>query len=155
MTGEPWALEPLDPAVLAETIDALTDRLAAQEEMLTAVVARLDREQPAAGRWNRREADDSRTTELDAELATWVDWLVARYQLVHSRYQVPPCWAQHPVAVEELTALMVAWQASYTGQSATGDALIAWHDRWLWPCLTRLNEGLQVWNGCRAGRHQG
>jgi hypothetical protein len=52
------------------------------------------------------------------------------------------------VAVEELTALMVAWKAAYSQkEAAPSEALVNWHDRWLWPTLHRLNIQLRVCAG--------
>jgi len=147
-------LEPLDPSLLAETLAALADRLSAQEDLLAALVDRLDQDQPTGGPWTWRSMSEPQQQSLMTELRGWVDWLVERYRLGATRHQIPPCWAEHPVAVEELTALMVAWKAAYANRNrGPSDDLIGWHDRWLWPCLTRLNEQLQVWNACRAGSH--
>ena len=154
--GRPTAtpIEALDPVLLAETLAALSDRLAAQEDLLAALVERLDQDEAPGGRWAWRHLNQSQQQALLAELTDWVTWLIERYQLDSTRHQIPTCWAQHPTAVEELTALMVAWQSAYAGHNrAPRDDLINWHDRWLWPCLTRLNEQLSVWNACRAGRH--
>jgi hypothetical protein len=156
MSPDPWTppLEPLDPVLLAETLAALSDRLSAQEDLLAALVERLDRDEAPSGKWTWRHLTKPQAEKLLAELTDWVTWLVDRYQLDHTRHQIPPCWAEHPVAVEELTGLMVSWKAAYTGPDRPpSDNLIAWHDRWLWPCLTRINEGLQIWNRCRAGQH--
>ena len=152
--GNQLPLEPLDPGLLAETLAALADRLAAQEELLAVLAADREPETPPSGPWTWRHLTEHQRETLTAELSEWVDWLRERYQLGATRHQIPTCWAEHPVAVEELTALMVAWKAAYTGKTRSpSDSLIAWHDRWLWPCLARLNEQLQVWNACRAGRH--
>jgi hypothetical protein len=65
---------------------------------------------------------------------------------------IPPCWFLHPVAVEELTALMVAWKAAYSQkQTAPSDSPVNWHDRWLWPTLHRLN--VQLACGTNGGTH--
>ena len=156
--GEPWLkpqpAEPLDPTLLAETLAALSDRLAAQEDLLAALVDKLDQDDAPGGQWTWRYLKPEQQEALLAELTDWVTWLTERYQLGSTRHQIPPCWAEHSVAVEEFTALMVAWKAAYAGRTRPPrDDLINWHDRWLWPCLTRLNEQLSVWNGCRAGQH--
>lgn len=146
--------EPLDPVLIAETLSALADRLAAQEELLAVLATEREAAESLEGPWAWRHLTDAQREALIGELDEWVNWLRDRYQLGATRHQIPGCWAQHPVAVEELTALMVAWKSVYTGQSrGPSEGLIAWHDRWLWPCLSRLNEQLQVWNACRAGRH--
>jgi len=148
-------LEPLDPALLAETLAALSDRLAAQEDLIAALIERLDHDEHPGGPWAWRYLTEAQSRRLLQELQDWVGWLVGRYELGATRHQIPPCWDQHPVAVEELTGLMVAWKAAYTSRNrGPSDDLLAWHDRWLWPCLARLNEQLQVWNACRAGEHR-
>ncbi len=158
-------VEALDPVLLAETIAALSDRLSAQEGLIAALLDRLEDDDTdldpttvrgtPSGRWAWRYLTPAKQEALLAELTDWVTWLSDRYQLASSRHQIPPCWAEHPVAVEELTALMVAWKAAYTTPSrGPSDDPIAWHDRWLWPCLTRLNEQLHIWNTCRGGGHR-
>ncbi len=147
-------IEPLDPVLLAETLAALADRLAAQEELLAVLLDERGASGTPSGPWAWHHLNPVQQEALLAELTDWVNWLVDRYQLGATRHQVPACWGQHPAAVEELTGLFVAWKAAYLGRSRDpSDGLIAWHDRWLWPCLTRLNEQLAVWNACRAGRH--
>ena len=147
-------VEPLDPMLLAETLAALSDRLTAHEDLLAALVERLDQDEHPGGPWAWRFLTEPQRQALLAELRDWVDWLTTRYELDSTRHQIPACWSEHPVAVEELTGLMVAWQSAYSARSrGPSDDLIAWHDRWLWPCLARLNEQLQVWNACRAGVH--
>ena len=149
-------VESLDPALLAETLSALADRLAAQEELLALLADEREAAAAPGGPWAWRSLTPTQQEALLTELRDWVDWIRDRYQLGATRHQIPKCWAQHPVAVEELTALMVAWKAAYTGQAeGPFDGPIAWHDRWLWPCLIRLNEQLSVWNACRAGLHGG
>ncbi len=76
-----------------------------------------------------------------------MDWLVVRYELTSEHSTVPPCWYRHPVAVEEFAAVMAAWQAAYHGPDSPRDDLIAWHDRWLWPCLDRLATRAS-WRSC-------
>lgn len=148
-------VEPLDPRLLAETLAALSDRLAAQEDLLAELLDRLDADLHPGGPWAWRYLTEAQQEALMTELRVWVSWLVDRYELGSTRHQVPPCWSEHPVAVEELTGLMVAWKAAYTNKNrGPSDDLLAWHDRGLWPCLARLNEQLQVWNACRKGSHR-
>lgn len=50
---------------------------------------------------------------------------------------------------------MVAWQGAYSQDEGTpSDALINWHDRWLWAALHRLNVQLRVWPKCTGGTHE-
>ncbi|MEU8244062.1 hypothetical protein AB0C07_37890 [Actinoplanes missouriensis] len=99
-------------------------------------------------RWSWRHADPRTVAQLWEELISWVNWLVPRYELTGEAAPIAPCWYRHPVAVEELTALMASWQAAYQGRPETPrDDLIAWHDRWLWPTIDRL-QARAGWRGC-------
>jgi len=151
---EPVPVEPLDPVMLAEVLEALALRQEAVERAVDALSRRLGTT-PAEGPWSWRALGPSRRRELFTQLREWVDWLITRYELRAEAQTIPPCWYRHPVAVEELTALMVAWQAAYTAdEGAPSDALINWHDRWLWPALHRLNVQLRVWPKCTGGTHE-
>jgi len=136
---------------LAWGVGRETDDLQAALDILT---ARLDQLEPPAP-----EAvvtgEDERTPEPQAwvdyatakdwqDLAGWVDWLMATYDVIPSR-AVLPCWPAHRGVAEELAALRTAWRAAaLAGRASTpSDALIFWHDRWLHPCLLRLREAFQ------------
>ena len=152
--GDPVPIEPLDPLMLAEVLEALALRQAALERAFDALHRRLATT-PKDGPWAWAAFGTARRRELFVQLRDWVDWLITRYDLRAETQTIPPCWYRHPVAVEELTALMVAWQGAYCAdEAAPSDALIAWHDRWLWPTLHRLNEQLRVWAKCTGGTHQ-
>ncbi len=151
---EPVPVEPLDPVMLAEVLEALALRQEAVERAVDTLSRRLGTT-PAEGPWAWRTLGPSRRRELLSQLREWVDWLITRYELRAEAQTIPPCWYRHPVAVEELTALMVAWQAAYTAdEGAPSDALINWHDRWLWAALHRLNVQLRVWPKCTGGTHE-
>ena len=151
--GEDLPVEPLDPIMLAEVLEALAGRLASLEVLVAAMTDQLI-EAPAGGPWSWRHLGPSQTRALFTELRDWVDWLITRYELRGEAETIPPCWFLHPVAVEELTALMVAWKSAYSQTvTAPSDALVNWHDRWLWPCLHRLNVQLRVWGKCTGGAH--
>lgn len=135
------------------------EMLRADVDDLTAAVGQLltERERPNAGasRWSWRHADADAAARLWAELVDWVDWLVPRYELTGEAASIPPCWYRHPVAVEELTALMAAWQAAYQDESgAPREDLLAWHDRWLWPTVERLRVRAGWRNCADNNRHQ-
>ena len=90
-----------------------------------------------------RHLDAGPATELWIELIDWVDWLRDRYEL--EARQIPPCWPNHPVAVEELTALMASYTAAYRALTTRDgdvvryhDTMIVWHRLELWSCLARL-----------------
>jgi hypothetical protein len=151
--GGEVAVEPLDPVMLAEVLEALARRLESLETLVAAVTEQLV-EAPAGGPWAWRHLGPSQRRALFTELRDWIDWLIARYELRGEAETIPPCWFRHPVAVEELTGLMVAWKAAYSQkETAPSDALVNWHDRWLWPTLHRLNVQLHVWAKCTGGSH--
>ena len=88
-------------------------------------------------RWE--DLDGEQAAELWAELIAWVSWFRRRYSVTGSDAVIPPCWYRHPVAVEELTALMVSHQSAYT-LDEPGSELSAFHVQWLWPTLRDLAE---------------
>ncbi|NMM90655.1 hypothetical protein B2J88_41065 [Rhodococcus sp. SRB_17] len=81
--------------------------------------------------------DGAEAAELWAELIDWVSWFRRRYAATGSDAVIPPCWFRHPVAVEELTGLMVAHQSAYS-EAKPGSELAAFHVQWLWPTLRDL-----------------
>ena len=106
---------------------------------------------PEGGPWCWRYLDPYETVALFVQVRDWVDWMVARYQ-VHR--DVLPCWYLHGPAIEELTALYVAWRATYKVEPEPySDTPIAFHDRWLWPCIARMSR-LKFFNGCNPGQHK-
>ena len=150
--GDPLPVEPLDPVIVADILETLTIRQEALEHAFDALARRLGATKD--GPWTWATLGPTRTRELFTELRDWVDWLTVRYTLNGEHHTIAPCWYAHPVAVEELTALMVAWRAAYSqDEAAPSDALINWHDRWLWPTLHRLNTQLRVWTKCTGGTH--
>ena len=151
--SEELAVEPLDPIMLAEVLEALAGRLESLETLVETITDQL-LEAPAGGPWAWRHLGPSQARALFIELRDWVDWLITRYELRGEAETIPGCWFRHPVAVEELTALMVAWKAAYVPkESSPSDSLVNWHDRWLWPTLARLNIQLRVWAKCTGGAH--
>ncbi|RJO67950.1 hypothetical protein D5S18_34175 [Nocardia panacis] len=112
-----------------------------------------------ASRYAWRELSLSDAVALWKELAEWADWLRHRYQLGS---RVPPCWWQHEVVVEELTALMAAHTAAYSVPAEQRDLaredMAAWHTQWLWPTIERLTRISDFSacrpTGCRYQRHR-
>ncbi|SFA41795.1 hypothetical protein SAMN05444374_102132 [Rhodococcoides kroppenstedtii] len=74
-----------------------------------------------------------------------VEWFRRRYPFPPD-LAIPPCWFLHSIAVEELTALMVAYDAAYD-QPEPGSDLAAWHVMWCHPTLARLGD-LARWDEC-------
>ncbi len=147
-------VEPLDPVMVAEVLEALALRQEAVERAVDSLSRRLGTT-PKDGPWAWRTLSPSGQRALLTQLRDWIDWLVSRYQLRGETVTIAPCWYQHPAAVEELTALMVAWHAAYSqDEAAPTDLLINWHDRWLWPTLHRLNNQLRICPKCTGGSHE-
>jgi hypothetical protein len=97
--------------------------------------------------WRDLGPDDA-SAELD-RLASWVDWLVQRYNL--DQKLIPPCWSQHGALVEELSALRTLWEAAYL-EDANPSSPLAFH-RDLDLALRRLRE----WTsrlGCSRTEHR-
>ncbi|MCZ4553651.1 hypothetical protein [Gordonia rubripertincta] len=99
-----------------------------------------------------RHLDAASAQELWNELIDWVEWLRHRYELTQSK--LPACWPFHPVAVEELTALMAGYTASYQALTTKDgvvvryhDQMIVWHRLELWSCLSRIREHANT-GGC-------
>ena len=134
-------------AQLRVDLDTLTKAV----DTLIELVQRGPAGDAGPNRWAWRYATAELAGALWTELKDFVEWLNSRYSLDSER-QVPPCWYRHPVAVEELTALMCAWQSVYCGPSTPRDSLLAWHAGCLWPCLDRLPDRAG-WQRCRGGQH--
>lgn len=105
------------PSSIAERIDRLEAAHGHLHQALSAVLDRLEAdtgsaEHPVPSRWSWHHLSEQDRARLWAELPSFVDWLIERYQPDGSA-RIPACWYLHPVAVEELTALMVAWRYAY------------------------------------------
>ena len=90
--------------------------------------------------WTSRSANlDLHAERLD-QLTQWLEWANATFLPARTPSRsrpVPDCWRNHPGVVEELLALHAAWVAAYT-TTDPNDTMIAWHDRWVEPCMTRV-----------------
>jgi hypothetical protein len=75
---------------------------------------------------NWKTLTDIEAPAVWAQLADWVDWFTARYQI--SVRKIPACWYRHGDLVEELSALHTAWQVSYSTLDG-GYGPIGWHER--------------------------
>jgi len=133
------------PAVEPESELPTFEELAADVEShgatLEAIIAYL--QTTPGGPWTWHLLDKEAATKLWAELHGWVDWLDHRYlrNLSRSRYPFSARWYRHPVAVELLTALMVAHRATYhRGAHKPSSSLVDWHERCLFPTLDRINQ---------------
>jgi hypothetical protein len=130
-------------AQVRQRIDGLAEETT---ESIANLLLRLEAVEEGAGgatgrspqSWCWRYLAPHAAETLTAELADWVRWVRRRYPLAR---RVPPCWANHPEVVEELTALWLAWQAAYTEPDPPLTAAADWHDRWLPGVLDRLENG--------------
>ena len=78
----------------------------------------------------------------------FVAWLVERYDLGDL---IPPCWWAHGAFVEELTALMTAWNSAYGQQGAKAGEPIHWHEQ-----FDAARKRLAAWDrmGCAQRGHR-
>lgn len=157
------------PAALDERVDAALDVCDDLLKVLPQLVRRLDKleqAQPTPAAGERRSdfrfesypvptSDDEHAKQQRQvrqawqRLAGWVDWLAATYRLTSV---IPACWPEHPVIVEELKALFVAWVGAWL-DSAGPDAPAAWQRR-LHDAKARLADG--NWGTPRCdGHHDG
>lgn len=102
---------------------------------------------PVVFAWSAQSTDDTLLFLEDLEL--WVGWLADRYRLDHRL--VPDCWRQHPELVEELSALHLAWEGSFS-ITASYDAPLLWHERFA-NSRVRISEWVARL-GCRPGSHR-
>lgn len=108
---------------------------------------------PKPGPWLWESLDAAGQAHLWRELRAFVEMLGRRYLSdVSSGKQLPMCWYRHPVAVEMLTALMVAHWSVYFDEEEATQGLMQWHEWWLWPTLDRF-ERLKIFTSCHSG-HQ-
>jgi hypothetical protein len=127
--------------------DSLTDVLDAVEAL------RRRNERTGPGGWSWAHMDAERAAEVWAWLAGFVDFINSREELSPTM-RIPPCWFMHGRAVEDLTALLAAWQDAYFAVSGPTSDLISYRDRWLWPTLTRLSDRNNPMQRCvEKGQH--
>jgi len=98
--------------------------------------------------WDWARMDSKAAMETWADLAGWVVWLVARYDLGD---EIPACWWDHPAILEELTALWAAWLLTYQHADSTPDKPLAWHKD-----FGEARTRIKGWDrlGCARGTHR-
>ena len=98
--------------------------------------------------WDWARLDAEAAADTWSELAAWVEWLVARYDLAD---EVPACWWAHPAITEELTALWTAWLAAYQYAEAHPDKPLSWHKE-----LDASRTRIKSWDrlGCAREPHR-
>lgn len=151
---------------IADTLESVTSNLARQSDRVDVVEESLSElagavkqlmEQEKKKRKPRRyrfaALDTAGQRALWNELADFVDDLNGIFGTSayseHQEWRIPEWWWKQPIVVFELAALKAAWDEAFT--ATTPDAptteMIAWIDRWFWPCMNRIfNDrwGLQV-----------
>lgn len=147
---DPWQ-------AVADTLEAVTGRMTAQSERVDvleetvgelagAVKQLMEQEKkkrkPRRYRFDALDAPGQQALWL--EIAEFVDYLNSVFGSSaysdHQKWRIPDWWWKQPIVVFELVALKAAWDEAFT--STTPDAptteLIAWIDRWYWPCMNRI-----------------
>lgn len=135
---------------IATTLETIGGEIADLKANVDQLVAQ-ERELVKPRRWAARA-----TPKEWNELIDWVDELNSDYSLL-SDYTIPPCWPAHAGVVEELAGLWRSWIHAVINDARAkkhgSSELTAWHDRWLWPCLTRMKAGHYRTTNCRQS-HQ-
>lgn len=103
--------------------------------------------QPEPQRWVWAAMDPMDRQQRLRELATWVDWLRATFELHNS---IPRCWYRHSPVVEHLTALYAGWIRTYAGEQVPGRELA--EADWI-NILHAFTPRLQL-AACATGMHQ-
>lgn len=155
-----------DPLMLAEEIAELSHQVAkvgplsARVQELAASMEQYDEnweqllamlEATAGGPWLWHQLEPTARRKLWLQLGEWVAWLRTRWlaNLAGERFDLPGCWYLHPPAVELLTALMVAHNATYSTKARVASpALVDWHTRYFVPVFELLHEW-GVFTTCR------
>ena len=131
----PHGWTPLRTA-FAATLDTLSTDVDDLKTQLAVLLKKEQEKDIQPRRWAARATRKDWNNLID-----WVDRLTADYSLLGDS-TVPPCWPAHPGVVEELAGLWRSWTRTMILDElakGSGDtSLTAWHDRWLWPCLTRM-----------------
>lgn len=131
------------------------DQLESVIKELTEVVESLvkQKRQRHPRRYRFEALDDEGKLALWVELAGFVDYLNGIFgtSAKHrkAKWRIPDWWWKQPIVVYELLALKASHDEAFTSTTpeAPTTEMIAWLDRWFWPCMNRIfNEewGLRV-----------
>ncbi|TFH68157.1 hypothetical protein [Cellulomonas sp. HD19AZ1] len=144
-----------DVASLTELIvgeqSGLLPKLEEHQEAIDAILSLL--EAAPGGPWAWDKLTGAALRDLWLKLGEWVAWLEQRYLIALSSdtYELARCWWRHPIAVELLTALMVAHWATYSAKvQVPSFALVDWHTRAFEPVFATL-KAMRVFNNCKDG----
>jgi hypothetical protein len=72
-----------------------------------------------------------------AELRQWADTMLRRE---YGGYQLPECWANHPHAIWELSALAAEWHRTYNRKRPGLNRALEFNDRWLPGSMRRITD---------------
>lgn len=157
-----WGAEPSDGTevplqAVFDTLEAFSGQLKGQngrvndlEETVGELAAAVSKllEQEKKKRKPRRYRFDALDREgqkkLWCELADFVDYLNSIFGTSayseHQEWRIPDWWWREPIVVFELLALKAAHDEAFTSTTpnAPTTELIAWLDRWFWPCMNRI-----------------
>lgn len=129
---------------LADTVDHLLDAM----ESLT-----RNHDRTGSSDWDWTDMPRSRRAALWDQLDDFVHHLNTREELGPT-LRIPPCWHEHTRTVEDLTALLAAWQDAYQATQGPTSAPIHYRTHYLWPTFTRLTEPNTPLRRCiDKGRH--
>lgn len=147
ITGEPA------PAGTEAKIRQLREDLDGLAELVAEIYHGHKAEDGEPDPWCWPHLNPAAQTKLWAQLRGWVDWYNGRYGVTESS-RIPGCWFRHPAVVEELTGLWVAWRGAYFGHGEPNDSPAYWHERLLWPTMSRITS--QAWGlgKCRGGHKE-
>lgn len=115
------------------------------QELAELVQSLLKQKKDRKPRRYRFEAlNDQGKLDLWVELAEFVDYLNGIFGTsvwnTKQKWRIPEWWWKQPIVVYELLALKASHDEAYT--STTSEAptteMIAWLDRWFWPCMMRI-----------------
>jgi len=144
---------------LSNSLDSLYEKTGASIQQIAesmaennAALKSLTSKPPATkpDEWNWKHLSGPQAAELLDKVRDWVDWYNGRYAMSDST-RILGCWYRHPVVVEEITALWVAWRAAYYGHQKPDTAATYWHSAYLWPTLKRLWDASWGFKNCGAG----
>ncbi|WP_433264903.1 DUF4913 domain-containing protein [Actinosynnema sp. CS-041913] len=132
---------PHDPAAELAHLRAAHDQLTDTVEHLVNAMETLHHHttHTTPGDWSWQHMNADRAATVWNWLNDFVDHLNTREEL-NTRHRIPPCWHLHTRTIEDLTALLAAWQDAYHNTTGPTQTLINYRDRWLWPTLNRLTE---------------
>lgn len=144
----PVADEGDDPGGLTGYVLALRELI--EDDVLTRIEALEETQNAEDGQarwaqWCWRYTSGEERRILWQEVADFVRFINARFGQHSNLLQIRPCWYEHPVVVEELTAMMVSWQAAMAGARKVNTDYSAWLSYWFYPRMAAIRESKNTW----------